>query len=71
MVRGSGSHSEFHFQFQSAAVPLLEVRYRQVHQQAVTLASDSVDNLIIKEVHNKFSCSLVSCYSYHGLSLGV
>lgn len=44
-MRGSGSHSGFHFQFQSAAV---------------TLASDSVDNLPIKEVHNKFSCSLVS-----------
>lgn len=28
--------------------------------QAVMLASDSVDNLPIQEVHNKFSCSLMS-----------
>lgn len=39
--------------------------------QPVMLASDSVDNLPIKEMHNKFSCSLMGCSSYHGLSLGV
>uniref|UniRef100_A0A8D2MV38 ASD2 domain-containing protein n=1 Tax=Zonotrichia albicollis TaxID=44394 RepID=A0A8D2MV38_ZONAL len=63
MVRGSRSGSGFHFQFQSSAVPHLD-------QQAVMLASGSVGNLPIKEVHSKFSCSLMTLAERETTGLG-